>query len=120
MQRETQHGRLMLVPGSPFGGAGTAAFDMTFDPSGRFVIVPGQVFRVHPETGTLTKASDFTIGGFADGITALQPCKIHDERGRDSHGGEGKDFDNKKDSDGKDNGNNGAECPEEEGSRGRN
>lgn len=120
MQRETQHGRLTLVPGSPFGGAGTAAFDMTFDPSGRFVLVPGQVFKVHPETGALTKTSDFTIGGFADGITALQPCKLHDEHGRDSHGGDNKDYDNKKDGDGKDDGKHEIDCSKEEGSRGRN
>lgn len=120
MQRETQHGRLTLVPGSPFGGAGTAAFDMTFDPSGSFVIVPGQIFRVHAGTGTLTKTSDSTIGGFADGITALQPCKIHNEQGGDSHGGDGKNFDNKKDGNGKNNGKDEAECPEEEGNRGRN
>jgi DNA-binding beta-propeller fold protein YncE len=120
MQRETQHGRLTLVPGSPFGGVEAAAFDMTFDPSGRFVLVPGQVFRVHPETGVLTKVSDFTPGNFADGITALQPCKLHDEHGRDSHGGDNKDYDNKKDGDGKDNGKHEIECPEEEGNRRQN
>lgn len=113
MQRENQHGRLALVPGSPFGGPNAFGVDMTFDSSGRFLLLPGLIFRVHPETGVLTKVTDFASGG--DGITVLQPCKIHDERGGDKHDGDNKDFDNRKD----DNGKNGADCDEREGNRGR-
>jgi len=110
--RETQHGRLTLAPGSPFGDGGA---DITFDPSGRFVLLPGIVFRIHPDTGALTQVSEFTSGS-GNGITALQPCKLHGEHGKDSHGGDGKDFtssgpDNQQD----DNGKHEVECREEEG-----
>ena len=107
MQRENQHGRLSLVPGSPFGGPNAFGVAMTFDPSGRFLLLPGLIFRVHPETGALTKVTDFASGG--DGITVLQPCKVHDERGNGKRDADGKDDDGKQDHD----------CNEGKGNQGR-
>jgi 6-phosphogluconolactonase (cycloisomerase 2 family) len=71
VQRETPDGQLSLVPGSPFGGGLPPA--ITFDTSGRFVYVPGTVFRINPETGVLTQVSNFTTGNAAEGITAVRP-----------------------------------------------
>src|SRR5581483_6973950 len=63
-------GALSLVPGSPFGGF--LPYAVTFDPSGNFVMVPGTVYRIHPETGILTKVSTFTTGNFAWDITGVR------------------------------------------------
>lgn len=83
MQRSNQHGRLTVVPGSPF--AAPPSFVINFDPSGRFVIASGAVFKVHPETGALTQVSTFTPGGFVDGIDALRPCVVrHGDGDHDS------------------------------------
>ena len=63
-------GALSLAPGSPFGGY--LPLTGTFDPSGNFVIVPGTVYRIHPETGALSPVSTFTTGNFAWDITAVR------------------------------------------------
>jgi hypothetical protein len=112
MLRETHRDQLTLVPGSPFGGDSATGTDITFDPLGRFVLLPGLAFRVHPETGALTQVSDFAGG---NAITALRPCKLHDERDRDKHDGDNKDFDGKKD----DNDKNALDCNDGEENRGR-
>lgn len=84
MQRVNQHGGLTLVPGSPFFGA-FVGFVLTFDPSGQFVVTDGLVFKVNPETGTLTKVATFSPGGFVDGIDALRPCVVrHGDGDHDS------------------------------------
>jgi len=75
--REKERGRLSLVPGSPFGDS--TAFDITFDPNGRFVVIPGAVFRIKPKTGTLTKVSEFAPGGLVEALTAVKVCKAHDK-----------------------------------------
>ncbi len=55
------YGKLTVVPGSPFGSGfpGWAAFD----PTGKFVIVPGAVFQINPATGVLTQGATFPTGG---------------------------------------------------------
>lgn len=75
--RENARGSLSLIKGSPFGDV--TAFDITFDPSGRFVLVPGTVFKVHPGTGALTKVSEFSSGFFTEAITVVRTCSASDE-----------------------------------------
>lgn len=79
--REHARGRLSLVPGSPFGNF--TAGDITFDPSGRFVLVPGIVLRVHPGTGALTQVSQF-VGG--DTIDVVRICVDSDNEDRNGDG----------------------------------
>jgi len=74
MLHETAEGKLSLVPGSPFGDV--TALDITFDPSGAFVLVPGTVFKVHASTGALTQVSEFAAGG-QDGITVVRTGTAH-------------------------------------------
>jgi 6-phosphogluconolactonase (cycloisomerase 2 family) len=69
---ENAQGRLSLVLGSPFGDA--TAFDLAFDPDGRFVVIPGTVFRINPRTGTLNQVSEFVPGGGAEALTVLRAC----------------------------------------------
>jgi 6-phosphogluconolactonase len=73
---ETAHGRLSLASGSPFGDA--TAFDISFDPTGRFVVIPGAVFRINTRTGALTQVSGFVSGGLVEALTVLQVCEAHD------------------------------------------
>ncbi|HET9184410.1 MAG TPA: beta-propeller fold lactonase family protein [Candidatus Angelobacter sp.] len=83
MQRANQDGRLISVPGSPFGG-GFVGFTLAFDPSGHFVITDGRIFRVNQETGALRQVSTFTPGDFVEGITAIKPCEArHGDGDRD-------------------------------------
>jgi 6-phosphogluconolactonase (cycloisomerase 2 family) len=81
---ENAQGRLSLVPGSPFGDA--TAFDLTFDPDGRFVVIPGTVFRINDRMGALTQVSEFVPGGGAQSITVLKVCKAHDKDEDKRHG----------------------------------
>lgn len=114
--RETSsHRRISLssVPGSPFGGGLPAA--LTFDHSGRFVYVPGTVFKINPVTGVLTKVSDFTTGSAAEGITAVQPCQFRHEDRDDKHdAGRKRDGDDRHDADDRR-----AECRGEDGNQKR-
>ncbi len=82
--REDAQGRLSLVSGSPFGDA--TAFDLVFDPDGRFVVIPGAVFRSDHRTGALTQVSEFVPGGGAQSITVLKVCKAHDKDEDQRHG----------------------------------
>jgi hypothetical protein len=70
--RESAQGTLSLVPGSPFGDVLAGA--VRFDPTGRFVLVPGSVYKLDFSTGALTKVSGFTPGGSPWGMTAFQTC----------------------------------------------
>jgi 6-phosphogluconolactonase len=88
VQRETPHGNLSLVPGSPFGGG--LPLGITFDQSGRFVYVPGTVFKINRQTGVLTKVSEFTAGGLAEAITAVTPCERSHEGSNDRRDANGK------------------------------
>ncbi len=81
--RENTQGRLSLAPGSPFGEA--MAFDLVFDPDGRFVVIPGAVFRIDRRTGILTQVSKFVPGGAAESITVLKVCQAHDHDESDEH-----------------------------------
>jgi 6-phosphogluconolactonase len=54
-------GQLAVVPGSPFG-SGFPGW-VAFDPTEKFVIVPGTVFQIDSATGVLTQASTFVTGG---------------------------------------------------------
>jgi DNA-binding beta-propeller fold protein YncE len=63
--RESAQGTLSLVPGSPFGDVTAGA--ISFDPTGRFVLVPGGVYKIDSSTGALSKASEFTPGGLPMG-----------------------------------------------------
>lgn len=74
---EGVQGTLSLVPGSPFGDV--TAFDLAFDPDGRFVVIPGAVFKIGRGTGVLTQVSEFVPGGGAQSITVLKVCKAHDK-----------------------------------------
>jgi len=75
--RKNAQGKLSLVRGSPFGDA--TAFDLAFDPDGRFIVIPGTVFRINPRTGALSQVSVFVPGGGAQAITVLKVCKAHDK-----------------------------------------
>jgi DNA-binding beta-propeller fold protein YncE len=97
--RKSAGGKLSLTPGSPFGIS--ASFTLAFDPSGRFLVGPGIVSRSNPATGALTKVSDFTPGGFVDGITVLTTCEAADkdrDNGREAHNKHDGDGDDKHDS----------------------
>jgi hypothetical protein len=91
--RRSARDRLSLTPGSPFSIS--VLFTLTFDPEGRFFVGPGTVSRSNPRTGALTKVSDFTPGGFVDGITVVTTCEAADED-RDN----GREVRNKQDGDG--------------------
>jgi hypothetical protein len=54
-------GELEVVSGSPFG-SGFPGW-VAFDPTGKFVIVPGTVFQIDSTTGVLTQDSTFATGG---------------------------------------------------------
>ncbi len=54
-------GGLAAVSGSPFGGGFPGL--LSFDPTGKFLIIPGTVFQVDPTTGELTQLSTFVSGG---------------------------------------------------------
>lgn len=96
--RENAHGKLSLVPGSPFGDANAA--EITFNPSGRFVLIPGVVFRIHPETGAVTHVSDFPPGAGGEAITVLRTCVDSDDEDRDDkhEAGPKRDHDDRRDS----------------------
>jgi 6-phosphogluconolactonase (cycloisomerase 2 family) len=82
--RENAQGTLSLVPGSPFGDV--TASNLTFDPSGRFVLVPGAVFRINSATEALTQVSTFTPGAGAGAITVIGSLKApHKNHGKDDH-----------------------------------
>jgi hypothetical protein len=82
-----------LTPESPFSISVSST--LTFHPDGRFLVGPGTVSRSNPRTGALTKVSDFTPGGFVDGITVVTTCEAADED-RDN----GREVRNKQDGDG--------------------
>lgn len=73
---ENAQGRISLAPGSPFGDA--TGFDITFDPTGRFVVIPGAIFRINFRTGALTQVSEFVPGGLVEALTVLRVCEAHD------------------------------------------
>ncbi|HVM92806.1 MAG TPA: beta-propeller fold lactonase family protein [Terriglobales bacterium] len=65
-----KNGALSLVPGSPFGGY--FPLTVTFDPSGKFLYVPGTAYEIDPATGVLTKVGSFKTGNYAWDITAVK------------------------------------------------
>lgn len=67
---DAKSGALSLVPGSPFGGY--IPYTVTFDPSGKFVYVPGTAYRIDPETGALTEIEHFKTGSYAFDITGVK------------------------------------------------
>ena len=81
--RKNAQGKLSLVPGSPFGDANAA--EITFDPSGRFLLIPGAVFRIHSQTGAVSHVSDFAGAG-GEAITVLRTCSDSDDEDRDDKG----------------------------------
>ncbi|HLJ89465.1 MAG TPA: beta-propeller fold lactonase family protein [Candidatus Angelobacter sp.] len=90
--REDNQGRSLLVPGSPFGTV--SAFDLVFDPDGRFVVIPGAVFKVDQDTGAFTQVSEFVPGTLVESIAVLKVCKPHHKNEDKRHIAEDKRADN--------------------------
>jgi len=86
--RENAQGRLSVEPGSPFGDA--TAFDLTFDPDGRFVVIPGAVFRINRRTGVLSQVSAFVPGSFVEALTVVSVCEARDKDGDRRDGAAGR------------------------------
>lgn len=91
---ENESGNLSLVHGSPFEGI--TGLDITFDPTGRFVLVPGTVFRVHPR-GAVTRVAEFPEGSGAQAVTVVRTCLNSADEDRDDKGKHEQDRDDRQD-----------------------